>query len=105
MPEEKKTQKSSVGDFSGKVVEVHSGDSLTLLREKDNSTFRVFFAMVKAPQGAKHQDKPESAEPWSWESKETLRSACIGKKVDVVMEFSKTPKEGQRNMDFATVLL
>ena len=29
-------------------------------------------------------------EPWAWESKEALRKLTIGKKVKVVMEFSKT---------------
>ena len=49
----------------------------------------------------------EDPDPYSWESKEALRKATIGKKVKVVMEFSKTVKagEGERNMDFATVFL
>ena len=52
----------------------------------------------------KDSDEPE---PYAWESKEALRKAAIGKKVKVVMEFSKTVpgKEGSkdRNMDFASV--
>jgi hypothetical protein len=47
-------------------------------------------------------------EPWAWESKEALRKAAIGKKVKVVMEFSRTvPGKGgdDRNMDFASVIL
>ena len=49
----------------------------------------------------------EDPDPYAWESKEELRKATIGKKVKVVMEFSKTVKagEGERNMDFATVFL
>lgn len=48
-------------------------------------------------------------EPYAWESKEALRKATIGKKVKVIMEFSRTipgkPGEKDRNMDFATVIL
>jgi endonuclease YncB( thermonuclease family) len=50
----------------------------------------------------------DEAEPWAWESKEGLRKATIGKKVKVVMEFSRTvPGKGgdDRNMDFATLFL
>jgi hypothetical protein len=33
----------------GRVVEIHSGDSLTVERETDVSLIRVFMATVKAP--------------------------------------------------------
>jgi len=56
---------------------------------------------VKAPLLMK---KPgEDPDPWAWDSKEALRKAAIGKKVKVIMEFSKTINE--RNMDFATIIL
>lgn len=63
---------------------------------------------MKAPVIAK---KPgEEPDAWAWDSKETLRKAVIGKKVRVIMEFSRTVKlqgesGGEKNMDFATVLL
>ena len=48
-------------------------------------------------------------EPYAWESKEALRKASIGKKVKVVMEYSKTVQtkasDKDRNMDFASVFL
>lgn len=49
----------------------------------------------------------EEPDPWAWDSKEALRKASIGKKVKVIMEFSRTVKVGEqeRNMDFATILL
>ena len=67
--------------------------------------FRVFLATVKAPVLLK---KPgEEPDPYSWDAKEALRKASIGKRVKVVMEFSKTVKSGEtdRNMDFASVFL
>lgn len=41
--------KSAVKDFIGRVIEVHSGDSLTVERETDHSTLRIFLSSVKAP--------------------------------------------------------
>jgi len=85
----------------GKVVEIHTGDSITVERESDGKQFRVFFATVKAPLLVKAAG--EDPEPYAWESKEFLRKACIGKRVKVIMEFSKTINE--RNKDFASVFL
>jgi hypothetical protein len=45
----------------------------------------------------------EDPDPYAWDSKEALRKATIGKKVKVIMEFSKTIND--RNMDFASVFL
>lgn len=87
------------------MVEVHSGDSLTVERDGDFQLIRVYFATVKAPVIAK---KPgEEPDAWAWDSKEALRKASIGKKVRVVMEFSRTVKAGEadRHMDFASVFL
>jgi endonuclease YncB( thermonuclease family) len=50
----------------------------------------------------------EDPDPWAWESKEALRKATIGKKVRIVMEFSRTVKaanDTEKNMDFASVFL
>jgi endonuclease YncB( thermonuclease family) len=49
----------------------------------------------------------EEPDAWAWYSKEALRQATIGKKVRVIMEFSRTVKAGEldRNMDFATVFI
>jgi len=48
-------QKTNSGDdnFSGRVVEVHSGDSLTVERDSDLDRIRLFLACVKAPKEAK----------------------------------------------------
>lgn len=45
-------QEVKMKEFTGKVVEVHSGDSLTVERDGDfgkNALVRVFLASVKAP--------------------------------------------------------
>lgn len=85
----------------GRVVEIHTGDSLTVERDSDSKQFRVFLATVKAPLLMKKAG--EDPDPYAWESKEALRKAAIGKHVKVVMEFSRTINE--RNMDFASLFL
>jgi endonuclease YncB( thermonuclease family) len=66
--EETKQNKASQSDFNGKVVEVHSGDSLTVERDGDRELIRLFFTTVKAPAMVKKDaDEPE---PYAWESKE-----------------------------------
>ena len=50
----------------------------------------------------------EDPDAYAWEAKEALRKATIGKRVKVVMEFSKTVKgtgDTDRNMDFASIIL
>ena len=86
--EESKQNKASASDFIGKVVEVHSGDSLTVERETDQALLRVFLATVKAPMASKKDN--EAGEPYGFESKEALRKLTVGKKVKVVMEFSRS---------------
>jgi endonuclease YncB( thermonuclease family) len=99
--EKKQQQKPSATDFTGKVVEIHTGDSLTIERDSDFKQFRVFLTTVKAPLLMKKAG--EDPDPYAWDSKEALRKATIGKKVKVIMEFSKTIND--RNMDFASVFL
>ena len=79
---------------------------MTVERESDLVNIRVFLATVKAPVLMK---KPgEDPDAYAWEAKEALRKATIGKRVKVVMEFSKTVKgtgDTDRNMDFASIIL
>lgn len=88
--------------FTGRVVEVHSGDSLTVERQGDKQHFRVFLSCCKAPAFRK-----EKSEPWAFESKDTLRKTTIGKEVRVEPEYKVTipGKEGKEDMflDFCSV--
>jgi staphylococcal nuclease domain-containing protein 1 len=98
-------------NFTARVVEVHSGDSLTIESEEPAALFtkRVFLPSLRAPAMARKQGDED--EMWAWESKEFLRKQVIGKKVRVEMEFQKTipmkqgEKEGERNMEFASVFV
>jgi hypothetical protein len=40
-------------NFMGRVLEIHSGDSLTIERESDLEQIRCFLASVKAPKEGK----------------------------------------------------
>lgn len=105
--EKKQKQLASTTNFVGQVCEIHSGDSLTIERESDLLPIRVYLSSVKAP--IYNKARGEDPDPYAWESKEALRKATIGKKVKVIMEFSKTVQiktSGEdRNMDFASVFL
>mmetsp|Transcript_20857 Transcript_20857/g.14978 ORF Transcript_20857/g.14978 Transcript_20857/m.14978 type:complete len:156 (+) Transcript_20857:979-1446(+) len=100
--EDQGKNKSEINDFNGKVVEIHSGDSVTVERDNDFETVRVFLATVKAPVLNKKEN--EEADPYAWESKETLRKMAIGKKVRVEMEYAKTTQAGL-TMNFATIFM
>ena len=73
-------------------MEVHSGDSMTIERETDLKTVRVFLSSVKAPSmtGNRENNREPQAEPYAWESKESLRKLAIGKRVRVEMEYDRT---------------
>jgi hypothetical protein len=76
--------KSDVKDFTGKVVEVHSGDCMTIERDEDFKMIKIFLSSLKAP-----KISLEVQESYGWESKESLRKLSIGKKVKVCVEYAK----------------
>ena len=86
-------------ELTGKVVEVHSGDSLTIERDNDFKLIRVFLSSIKAP---KHNHDVQ--ENYGWESKESLRKLAISKKVRCVIEYTKT-MENKMTMSFGSVFL
>ncbi|KRX01507.1 hypothetical protein PPERSA_01410 [Pseudocohnilembus persalinus] len=71
-------------EFIGKVVEVHSGDSLTIQSVKFGTVGRFSLTNLKAPVILRN-----TAKPYAYESKEFLRKMVIGKQVKVQMEYEK----------------
>jgi len=59
------TYDKNAKEFTAKVLEVHSGDSVTILQEGTDKERKVFFASVKAPNIGGQQAEPE---PWAWEA-------------------------------------
>ena len=60
--------------FVGTLIEVHSGDSVTILDDKTREPVRVFIASVRAPNYTLKDQKP-----WGFEAKEFVRKHSIGK--------------------------
>lgn len=112
--EQKRTEKkttSATSEFNGKVIEVHSGDSLTVENLSNNELIRVFLANVRAP-AAGNPRRGEPDKPFAFESKEFVRKNTIGKKVKVNIEFSRkiqvtddNGKAEDKTLTFATLFL
>jgi staphylococcal nuclease domain-containing protein 1 len=66
------------------VIEVHSGDSITILNDNNKDQTRYYLASVRAP---KYTQKEQ--QPWGWEAKEYLRKHAVGKAVNVEIEYDK----------------
>src|SRR5690606_2502541 len=102
---------SSVSEFTGKVIEVHSGDSLTVENPAKNEVVRLFLANIRAPAtGNPRSGEPDK--PYAFESKDFVRKHAIGKKVKVQIEFSRKikvkgegDKEEDKTLTFATIFL
>lgn len=89
-----KSSKKNETSFLGKVIEVHSGDSITVMNPVNNELRRLFLANIRAPNvGNPKRGEPEK--PWGFDAKEFLRTTLVGKKVKVEIEYSKTiqPKD------------
>ena len=97
-------------EFSGKVVEVVSGDCLVIMDRVNGTERRVMLSSIRAPRVS---GRERTSEPWGPEAKEFLRQRLIGKNVTVKMEYSKTipggqvsagaPKPEDKVVDFGTV--
>ncbi|CAN4086533.1 unnamed protein product [Withania somnifera] len=109
-------------NFTGKVVEVVSGDCLVIADDSlpfgdPSAERRVNLSSIRAPKigNPRREEKPA---PYAREAKELLRNRLIGKQVQVSMEYSRkvsmadgpaAPAGGalpeSRVMDFGTVFL
>jgi len=108
--EESKMQQIAASDkrFEARVLEVHSGDSFTVLNLSNSQVKRYFLASVRAPNLGNAKKGTQDA-PWSFDAREFLRKALIGKKVIVEVEYAKEIPGNERGpqmiLEFATVLL
>jgi len=72
--------------FRGTIVEVTSGDCVTVLDTQANVERRVQLSSVRAPRMGTRDRK---AEDWAIDAKDFLRKLIIGKAVDVQMEYNR----------------
>lgn len=85
----KTTEKGSkTNEFTGRVIEVHSGDSLTILNLSNNEYKRIFLSNIRAPILGNPR-KGEFEKPGAFEAREFLRKLLVGKNVKVELEFLK----------------
>jgi staphylococcal nuclease domain-containing protein 1 len=90
--------------FEANVLEVHSGDSLTVLPLKSGSTpQRIFLSSIRAP-AMGNVRREELHKPWAHEAREFLRRASVGKKVRVEIEYTRKviKKETENDSDSET---
>eukprot|EP00955_Chlamydomonas_euryale_P062771 358478-Chlamydomonas_euryale.AAC.12 len=74
------------GTFTGRVVEVVSGDSLVVKDDASHAERRVQLSSLRAPRMGT-RDRPSDA--WATEAKEFLRKKLIGQVVEVKMEYTR----------------
>lgn len=95
-------------DYAGVVVEVHSGDqiSVTVPGGPVGQERRLALSSIRAPRVGNPRRGVED-EPWAVESKEALRKLVIGKPVKVVVDYQRdipqTSGEAPLKRAFATV--
>ncbi|CAM9650495.1 unnamed protein product [Chrysoparadoxa australica] len=87
-------------EYTGTVVEVHSGDQLTVAVSAGAGQLtkyqRVALASLKAPRMGNPR-RNVADEPWAYEAKENLRSKAIGKAVAVTVEYDREIPQGEGN--------
>ncbi|KAG2491495.1 hypothetical protein HYH03_010073 [Edaphochlamys debaryana] len=105
------TNQTKLSDnFSGKVIEVVSGDCLVVKDSANGAERRINLSSIRGPRPPA-RERP--AEPWATEAKDFLRKKLIGKQVDVKMEYNRkvlTPEmmlagDQERTMAFGNVEL
>lgn len=113
----KQNEKGKSDTYNAKVIEVHSGDSLSVMNLVNNEIKRIFLANIRAP-SLGNAKKGEPEKPGALEAKDFLRKLLVGKQVKVEMEFVKTlqqkplvggePNEkhdAPKSLEFATLFL
>ncbi|CAN1242042.1 Ribonuclease TUDOR 1 [Linum perenne] len=93
VPDPKKSKAIHDQKFSGKVVEVVSGDCIVVADDSvpfgsPTAERRVFLSSIKCPKMGRRNENPE---PYAPEAKEFLRTRLIGQQVNVQMEYSWSP--------------
>lgn len=93
--------------FTGKCVEIISGDMIAVLDDSTGTVRRISLASVRAsrPERASREKSNIPTGPIA-DAKETLRKKLIGRRVQVKVEYTRTPPEESARKDimvFATI--
>eukprot|EP00753_Platysulcus_tardus_P007830 PLAT15503.2.p1 GENE.PLAT15503.2~~PLAT15503.2.p1 ORF type:complete len:768 (+),score=424.10 PLAT15503.2:465-2768(+) len=88
--------------FAGVVVEVHSGDTVSIAVDGGDAVRRVSLASTRCPRmGNARRGAPPA--PLAWESRDHLRAALIGKTVNVTVDYSRESDSGDKR-EYATIV-
>eukprot|EP00826_Nyctotherus_ovalis_P062215 TRINITY_DN8964_c0_g1_i3.p1 TRINITY_DN8964_c0_g1~~TRINITY_DN8964_c0_g1_i3.p1 ORF type:complete len:885 (+),score=359.86 TRINITY_DN8964_c0_g1_i3:221-2875(+) len=82
--------------YTAQVVEVNSGDSITVVKSGGSEEMRLFLAGVRAPKIGTQREESKG-EPFGWEAKEFLRKLLIGKLVEIDVEYTRVPKQDEKS--------
>ena len=82
--------------FQGTVVEVNSGDTVTVEDASTGEEHRVSLSSIRVPFGGT-RDGSRKAEPFAAEAREALRQLLIGKKVTVSVEYARRGRDKDGN--------
>ena len=83
----KSGKKSHNKRFTATVVDVHSGDSVSVRKPNGSENIRLFMANIKAPRVA---NQMREGDLFGFEAKDFLRKCIIGKQVKVEIEYEKS---------------
>ena len=88
--------------FRGTVVDIVSTDTVVVAPSKGGEERRVTLASVRAPWLGRRDERPK---PWAYEASELLRKTCIGKQVDVQIDYLKSRDPTRPAREYGTVTL
>ncbi|KAF0976022.1 hypothetical protein FDP41_004698 [Naegleria fowleri] len=113
----KQSLEQSDTDFTARVLEVLSGDTLKIIKN-DGTEEKISLSNIKTPKYnpyAKKQEKKEDKEgesekkgetqPWGYEAKELLRSKVAGKEIHVEVDYKKEMQSTKEVRRYCTVLV
>ena len=99
--------KTSVESFSGKCIEVISGDMITVLDDTTRTVKRISLASTRATRPDRPgRDRSVITTGPAADAKEALRKKLIGRRVNVKIEYTRPPSDEsarKESMVFATV--
>ena len=88
--------------FRGTVVDIVSTDTVIVAPSRGGEERRVTLASVRTPWLGRRDERPK---PWAYEASELLRKTCIGKQVDVQIDYLRSRDPARPAREFGTVTL
>jgi len=91
-------RKSDQSRYTAQVIEVHSGNKITVMKTGSNEEIALSLAGIKAPKPPSKRENTKE-EPYYWEAKEFMRKLLIGKKVEIHEEYTRKQKQDEKSKE------